>query len=190
MSNYEQKKKMADEALLIANDFLKSNLAKEVFLKDDEVTPKQLNPKIEEELRTHLDLNLNFIKKLRDQDLPTEIFTLDYKEKMNDAISSIDKVKEDIPQYFNFKFFDTIYVQNDGRFMTFIYTVNEKFKEKLFVSSLLVTDNDKGANKVVRSKNDMIQSGLLLNDYGIYPYGNYTIVAITNNGQKIKVSIK
>lgn len=189
MSNFEQKKKTADEALLIANDFLKSNLAKEVFLKDDEVTPKKLNPKIEEELTTHLNLNLNFIKKLKDQDLPTEIFTLDYKQKMNDAISSIDKVKEDIHKNFNFTFFDTIYVQNDGKFMIFIYTVNEKFKESLYVSTLLLTDNDKGGNKVVSSKDGIIQSGLLLNDYGVYPYGNYTIVAMTNDGQKIKVSI-
>lgn len=189
MSNFEQKKKTADEALLVANDFLKSRLAKEIFLKDDEVTPKEINPKIEKELRTHLDLNLNFIKKLRDQDLPAEIFTLDYKQKMNDAISSIDKVRVDIPKNFNFTFFDAIYVQNDGKFMIFNYIVNEKFKASLYVSTLLVTDHDKGANKVVSSKDGIIQSGILLNDYEIYPYGNYTIVAMTNDGQKIKVSI-
>ena len=90
MSNFEQKKKRADEALLVANDFLKSNLAKEVFLKDDEVTPKKLNDKIQKELELHLDLNSKFIEVLKKESLPNEIFTQDYKVQMEIAKEKID----------------------------------------------------------------------------------------------------
>lgn len=190
MSNFEQKKKTADEALLVANDFLSSNLAKEVLLKDDEVTPKQLNPKIEKELEYHLDINAKFLNVLKKEELPTEIFNESYKEQIEIAQTKLETVKKDIPNKFNFNFFDEIYIGNDGKYLSFNYKINEKFLESLSIISLVVTDFNNGKDKVITSRDALITSGIRLENWGIYPGGNYAFVAITNEGQKIKVNIK
>lgn len=191
MSNFEQKKKMADEALLIANDFLKSNLAKEVFLKDDEVTPKELNGRIQKELQIHMDLNKKFIEILEKEDLPSEVFNSEYKQQMSEAKSKIDDLQKDIPNKLDFPSFGEIYISNRmGKDLVLVYYVNEKYREKLFVSSLLVTDNFKGKNIIVSSRDNFIASETILSNWGIYPEGSYNFVAITNDGQKIKLNIK
>jgi hypothetical protein len=190
MSNFEQKKKRADEALLVANDFLKSNLAKEVFLKDDEVTPKKLNDKIQKELELHLDLNSKFIEVLKKESLPNEIFTQDYKVQMENAKEKIDNVKKNISSNFNFSFFDEIYVRNDGKSLSFFYTVNEKFNDTLYVVALLVTVINKDKRIVVSNKDGQILTGTDLTNWGVYLGYEYSFIARTNDGKEIKVLIQ
>lgn len=190
MSNFEQKKKMADEVLLVANDFLRSNLAKEILLKDDEITPKQLNPKIEKELESHLDINAKFLNQLKKEELPSEIFDQSYKEQIESAQSRLETVKNNITNEFNFNFFDTIFIGNDGKYLTFNYKINEKFVETLSITSLVVTDLNNGKDRVITSRDVSITSGIILGNWGIYPGGNYAFFVTTNNGQKIKVNIK
>lgn len=191
MSKFEQKKKFAEQVIIMSDDFIKSDIAKEILLKDDEKTPRTLTPRIQKEIEEHLEIGKKFIENIKDKELPSEIFSEEFKSTLFNKVDKLEELKKDIAKNFNFSQFNEIYVQNNGDgTMIFFYTVNDKFKESLHVSSLLVTDNIKGYNKVIRSKNDLLQSGVLLNDYGIYPNGNYTFVAITNDGQKIKVSIK
>jgi len=190
MTNFEQKKKMADEALLVANDFLNSKLAKEVFLKDDEVTPKELNDKIQKELEIHLNLNSKFIGVLEKESLPNEIFTEEYKIEMLTAKEKIDNIKQNIPSNFNFTFFDEIFVRKIGNSLTFFYTVNEKFKDTLFVVSLLVTNISKNKNTVVSNREGQIPTGTDLTNWGIYPEYEHSFIARTNDGKEIKVSLK
>lgn len=193
MTDFNLKKKMAEQAILIADNFLESDIAKEILLKDDEKTPKQLTPRIEREIGEHLEMNKFFIKKLEEEkNLPTEIFTEEFKSNLFGKIEKFDDLKKDITNKFNFSQFNEIYVENDRKNIIFYYTVGKNFIEKLFVVALAVVDIESGKQLLYGDlkSNTPLVSGTNLTSFGLGPLGNYSFTAITNDRQTIKVEIR
>lgn len=194
MTDFNLKKKMAEQAILIADNFLESDIAKEILLKNDEKTPKQLTPRIEREIEEHLEMNKFFIKKLKEEedDLPTEIFNEEFKSNLFGKVEKFDDLKKDITNNFNFSQFNEIYIENDRKNIIFYYTVGKNFVEKLFVVALAVVDNESGKQLLYGDlkSNTPLVSGTNLTSFGLGPFGNYTFTAITNDRQTIKVEIR
>lgn len=187
MVNYNSLKKELDEIVLISTDFLKSQLAKELVLKDDEKTPKLINEKIESELSEMLDLKSHHLKSIDLESLPTEVFSEDFKMNIMVAKTDIEESKKDIQKNFNFSVFDVLeIVKNDGSY-TLKYSVNEKYKGDVYVIFILAADVN-NPNKQFMYGN--LKGGEQLPDgykLGLNPSASFTFEVVTNTGLKFNL---
>ena len=135
--NHNSLKKELDEIILISNDFLKSKLAKELVLKDDEKTPKPINEKITKEIEEHLDIKVKFVNDLNLESLPVEMFSEDYKMNVLSSKSNVDELKRDVNMHFNFSVFNTLKVVNEGKGYVLRYEVNKKYDGDVFIVFVL-----------------------------------------------------
>ena len=193
MTDFNLKKKMADQAILIADDFIRSNIAKEILLKDDEKTPRQLTDRITKEIEEHLELNKLFINKLKEENLPTEIFTEEFKSNLFNKVDKIEELKSDIPKFFNVSQFDEIYVTNSPEGIFFNYKLNEKYGEGVYVKIIIAFDVLKNRDIIIGNlkEGSQIFSGTNLAGLGmLIPGRQYTFTAITNEEKRIKVEIR
>jgi hypothetical protein len=193
MTDFNLKKKMAEQAILIADDFISSDIAKEILLKDDEKTPRQLTDRIIREIEEHLEINKFFINKLKEEEknLPTEIFTEEFKSNLFDKVGKIEELKSDIPKFFNASQFNEIYVSNTQDGIWFHYKLNEKYGEGVYVKVIIAFDVLKNRDIIIGNlkEGSQIFSGTNLVGF-IIPGRQYTFTAITNEEKRIKVEIR
>jgi hypothetical protein len=181
--NHNSLKKELDEILLISNDFLNSNLAKELVLKDDEKTPKPLNEKIRKELEDHLDMKVKYIDNLNLESLPVEIFNEEYKMNVMSSKSTIEEVKNDVNSL-DFSIFKTLRVINEGKYYVFYYEVNKKYDGEVFIVFILATQRDNPKNRIMFGE---LRGGMPLPK--MFPMErletslSYDFTAITNRGE-------
>lgn len=193
MTDFNLKKKMAEQAILIADDFISSDIAKEILLKDDEKTPRQLTDRIAKEIEEHLEINKFFINKLKEENLPTEIFTEEFKSNLFNKVDKIEELKSDIPKFFNLSQFNEIYVTNSPEGIFFNYKINEKYEGNVFVKLIIVFDVLKNRDIIIGNPKEgsQIFSGTNLVGFGmLIPGRQYTFTAITNEEKRIKVEIR
>jgi hypothetical protein len=193
MTDFNLKKKMAEQAILIADDFISSDIAKEILLKDDEKTPRQLTDRITKEIEEHLEINKFFINKLKEENLPTEIFTEEFKSNLFNKVDKIEELKSDIPKFFNVSQFNEIYVTNSPEGIFFNYKLNEKYGEGVYVKIIIVFDVLKNRDIIIGNPKEgsQIFSGTNLVGFGmLIPGRQYTFTAITNEEKRIKVEIR
>lgn len=193
MTDFNLKKKMAEQAILIADDFISSDIAKEILLKDDEKTPRQLTDRITREIEEHLEINKFFINKLKEENLPTEIFTEEFKSNLFNKVDKIEELKSDIPKFFNLSQFNEIYVTNSPEGIFFNYKLNEKYGEGVYVKLIIVFDVLKNRDIIIGNPKEgsQIFSGTNLVGFGmLIPGRQYTFTAITNEEKRIKVEIR
>jgi hypothetical protein len=193
MTDFNLKKKMAEQAILIADDFISSDIAKEILLKDDEKTPKQLTDRIAKEIEEHLEINKFFINKLKEENLPTEIFTEEFKSNLFNKVDKIEELKSDIPKFFNVSQFNEIYVTNSPEGIFFNYKLNEKYGEGVYVKIIIAFDVLKNRDIIIGNPKEgsQIFSGTNLVGLGmLIPGRQYTFTAITNEEKRIKVEIR
>jgi hypothetical protein len=184
MANYNVIKKELDEIVLISKDFLKSDLAKELVLKDDEKTAKPLNSKIERELEEILTLKSVHVKSINLESLPTEVFSEDFKMNVMVAKTDIEELKKDVSYNFNFSTFDLLKIGNDGENYVLNYIVNSKYEGDVYVVFILATDVN-NPNKQFMYGN--LKGGEPLPDgykLGLNPSMPFTFQVITNTGVK------
>lgn len=193
MTDFNLKKKMAEQAILIADDFISSDIAKEILLKDDEKTPRQLTDRITKEIEEHLEINKFFINKLKEENLPTEIFTEEFKSNLFNKVDKIEELKSDIPKFFNLSQFNEIYVTNSPEGIFFNYKLNEKYGEGVYVKIIIAFDVLKNRDIIIGNPKEgsQIFSGTNLVGFGmLIPGRQYTFTAITNEEKRIKVEIR
>jgi len=193
MTDFNLKKKMAEQAILIADDFISSDIAKEILLKDDEKTPRQLTDRITREIEEHLEINKFFINKLKEENLPTEIFTEEFKSNLFNKVDKIEELKSDIPKFFNLSQFNEIYVTNNPKGIFFNYKLNEKYGEGVYVKIIIAFDVLKNRDIIIGNPKEgsQIFSGTNLVGLGmLIPGRQYTFTAITNEEKRIKVEIR
>jgi len=193
MTDFNLKKKMAEQAILIADDFISSDIAKEILLKDDEKTPRQLTDRITREIEEHLEINKFFINKLKEENLPTEIFTEEFKSNLFNKVDKIEELKSDIPKFFNLSQFNEIYVTNNTEGIFFNYKLNEKYGEGVYVKIIIAFDVLKNRDIIIGNPKEgsQIFSGTNLVGLGmLIPGRQYTFTAITNEEKRIKVEIR
>jgi hypothetical protein len=187
MANYNLIKKELDEIILISKDFLKSNLAKELVLKDDEKTPKPLNSKIEKELEEMLTLKSVHVKSVNLESLPTEVFSEDFKINVMVAKTDIEESKKDIQKNFNFSVFDVLeIVKSDGSY-SLKYSVNEKYKKDVYIVFILATDVDNPKKQFMYGS---LKGGEPLPDgykLGLNTFTPFTFEVVTNTGVKFNL---
>ncbi len=187
MSNYNALKKELEEIVLISTDFLNSQMAKELVLKDDEKTPKLINEKIGGELEEMLNIKSNHLKSIDLESLPTETFNEDFKMNVMVAKTDIEESKKDIQKNFNFSTFDVLeIVKNDGSY-TLKYSVNEKYKGDVYVVFILATDVDNPTKQFMYGN---LKGGEQLPDgykLGLNPYASFTFQVVTNKGVKFNL---
>ena len=193
MTDFNLKKKMAEQAILIADDFISSDIAKEILLKDDEKTPRQLTDRITREIEEHLEINKFFINKLKKENLPTEIFTEEFKSNLFNKVDKIEELKSDIPKFFNLSQFIEIYVTYYPEGIFFNYKLNEKYGEGVYVKIIIAFDVLKNRDIIIGNPKEgsQIFSGTNLVGLGmLIPGRQYTFTAITNEEKRIKVEIR
>ena len=193
MTDFNLKKKMAEQAILIADDFISSDIAKEILLKDDEKTPKQLTDRIAKEIEEHLEINKFFINKLKEENLPTEIFTEEFKSNLFNKVDKIEELKSDIPKFFNVSQFNEIYVTNSPEGIFFNYKLNEKYGEGVYVKIIIAFDVLKNRDIIIGNPKEGSQIFSGTNLVGLsmlIPGRQYTFTAITNEEKRIKVEIR
>lgn len=195
MTDFNLKKKMAEQAILIADDFISSDIAKEILLKDDEKTPRQLTDRITKEIEEHLEINKFFINKIKEEEknLPTEIFTEEFKSNLFNKVDKIEELKSDIPKFFNVSQFNEIYVTNSPEGIFFNYKINEKYEGNVFVKLIIAFDVLKNRDIIIGNPKEGSQIFSGTNLVGLsmlIPGRQYTFTAITNEEKRIKVEIR
>lgn len=180
-------KKELDEIILISTDFLKSKLAKELTLKDDEKTPKPINEKIEKEIEEHLDMKVKFVNDLNLESLPVEMFSEDYKMKVLSSKTDVNEMKMDVNTHFNFSIFDELKINNTGKSYELIYTINKKYNNDIFIVYILATEIENPKKRIMIGDlkgGVKLYSGLNLELPVSIPY---SFIVVTNNGEQFKL---
>jgi len=193
MSKFEQKKKFAEQVIIMSDDFIKSDIAKEILLKDDEKTPRTLTPRIQKEIEEHLEIGKKFIEKIKDEELPSEIFSEEFKSTLFNKVDKLEELKKDIAKNFDFSQFNEIYVTNSPEGIFFNYKLNEKYEGNVFVKLIIVFDVLKNRDIIIGNPKEgsQIFSGTNLAGLGmLIPGRQYTFTAITNEEKRIKVEIR
>jgi hypothetical protein len=185
--NHNSLKKELDEIILISNDFLKSKLAKELVLKDDEKTPKPINEKITKEIEEHLDIKVKFVNDLNLESLPVEMFSEDYKMNVLSSKSNVDELKRDVNMHFNFSVFDVLKIINTGKSYELIYTVNKKYNDEIFIVYILATEIENPRKRIMIGDlkgGVKLYSGINLDLPVSIPY---SFIVVTNTGKQINL---
>ena len=193
MSKFEQKKKFAEQVIIMSDDFIKSDIAKEILLKDDEKTPRTLTPRIQKEIEEHLEIGKKFIEKIKDEELPSEIFSEEFKSTLFNKVDKLEELKKDIAKNFDFSQFNEIYVTNSPEGIFFNYKLNEKYEGNVFVKLIIVFDVLKNRDIIIGNPKEgsQIFSGTNLAGLGmLIPGRQYTFTVITNEEKRIKVEIR
>lgn len=147
MVNHNVLKKELEEIILISTDFLSSNLAKELVLKDDEKTPKPINEKIGKELEEMLNVKSDHLNTIDLESLPSNIFGDDFKMVVMVSKTDIEETKKDITNYFNFSTFNLLEVKNNGKGYVLNYIVNKEYQNEVYIVFILAISVENTKNR-------------------------------------------
>jgi hypothetical protein len=188
MDNYGSIKKIIDDSDRFINNIYESKLAKEILLKDDEKTPKQLNEKILDELTENLKVYKSFLSDVK-ENVKSGVLSKDEEVKLSFNLEEIKNILNLTPEYTTSKFDLQPFTQlelgdNKGQLAIF-YQINTKAPSNVSkIVYIRAIDTDNSKTKELSNKETVFGNPINL---GWGTKGSYVVTVQTEFGSKFRL---